>query len=107
MIDLNVFVPPASHLTLNEVETINERGEIFGGGTLASGESRAFLLIPCDENHPAIEGCDYSLMEVSTVAASDATTDAAPQRQLTREETSRIHALLKNRHRGFMPRTIR
>ena len=101
MIDLNVFVPPGIDLTLTEVEAINERGELFGIGTFASGKSRAFLLIPCDEGHPNIEGCDYSPMEVSAVAASH----SAPQRQLTPKEISRIHALLMNRHRGLMPRT--
>jgi probable HAF family extracellular repeat protein len=63
MIDLNVFVPPGSDLTLTEVEEINDRGEMFGIGTLANGKDRAFLLIPCDENHPGVEGCDYSMVE--------------------------------------------
>jgi probable HAF family extracellular repeat protein len=102
MIDLNVFVPPGVNLKLGDVESINDRGEMFGAGTLPSGEGRAFLLIPCDRNHPNIEGCDYSPMELSPVAASHTT----PQRQMTPEDISRIHALLMNRHRGFMPRTI-
>jgi probable HAF family extracellular repeat protein len=64
MIDLNLFVPPDSNLTLTDVETINDRGEMFGIGTLANGNDRAFLLIPCDENHPNIEGCDYTMVDV-------------------------------------------
>jgi len=63
IIDLNMFVPPGSDLALNDVETINANGEMFGMATLASGDARAFVLIPCDENHPGIEGCDYSLVE--------------------------------------------
>jgi probable HAF family extracellular repeat protein len=54
IIDLNVFVPPGSDLTLTEVEQINDRGEMFGIGTRANGEDRAFLLIPCQEGE---EGC--------------------------------------------------
>ena len=102
MIDLNVFVPPGVNLTLVEVEQINNRGEMFGIGTLATGESRAFLLIPCDEGHPNIKGCDYSPMELSTVAASHTT----PQRQMTHEEISRVHALLTKQHHGFVPETL-
>jgi probable HAF family extracellular repeat protein len=66
MLDLNVFVPAGSGLTLNEVEQINDRGEMFGIGTLASGEDRAFFLMPCEEGE---EGC---------VDASESTA-AAPQ----------------------------
>lgn len=45
-------------------------GEMFGIGTLAGGNDRAFFLIPCDENHPDVEGCDYSLMDLSALPAS-------------------------------------
>jgi hypothetical protein len=34
------------------VEQINDRGEMFGIGTLTDGNDRALFLIPCDENHP-------------------------------------------------------
>ena len=111
MVDLNTLIPPGSPLQLVYAIGINDRGEIAGNGVPAGVStapptqdtmSHAFLLIPCDENHPAIEGCDYSPMEVSAVAASH----SAPQRQLTPQEISRIHALLTNRHRGFMRRTM-
>lgn len=79
MIDLNLFVPSGSNLTLTEVETINDRGEMFGIGTLANGNDRAFLLIPCDENHPGIESCDYSMVEAGTVAPVQPTARATPR----------------------------
>jgi probable HAF family extracellular repeat protein len=68
LIDLNVFVPPGSDVTLQDMEQINDREEMFGIGTLPSGNARAFVLIPCDENHPGIKGCDYSMMEVPAAA---------------------------------------
>jgi len=74
MIDVNDVVAPGSNLTLNEIEKINDRGEMFGIGTLTNGENRAFLLIPCDENHPGVEGCEYNLMD--TAAAASPTTPA-------------------------------
>lgn len=69
--DLNALIPPGSPLYLEQVETINDRGEIAGTGVDASGNGHAFLLIPCDENHPQLKGCDYSL-----VNATAATTPA-------------------------------
>jgi probable HAF family extracellular repeat protein len=70
MIDLNQFLPPGSDITLIEVEQINDRGEMFGQGMLTTGEDRAFLLIPCDDDHPGIEGCNYSMMDASAAASA-------------------------------------
>jgi probable HAF family extracellular repeat protein len=101
--DLNTLIPRGSALHLFKGVDINDRGEIAGFGGLSNGDVHAFLLIPCDEKHPGIEGCDYSLLEVSAATASHAT---ETQKQLTPQEISRIQDLLMNRHRGFMPRTI-
>ena len=67
MIDLNVFVPPGSDLSLPDVETINDRGEIFGSAALPNGDMHAFLLIPCEEGE---EGC---------VVSAEATAVTAPK----------------------------
>jgi len=70
LVDLNNLVPPDSKIHVSEPETINDRGEIAGLGVDASGNSRAFLLIPCDEDHPGVEGCDYSLADTVTAVSS-------------------------------------
>jgi probable HAF family extracellular repeat protein len=109
MVDLNTLVPPGSPLQLVEAVTINERGEIAGNGvplglppTDFFTLGHAFLLIPCDEGHPSIEGCDYGPVEVSAVAASHTTS----HREMTPEDISRIHALLMKQHHGFMQRAM-
>jgi len=72
MLDLNVLVPPVSDLTLADVEKINDRGEMFGNAALPNGDARAFLLIPCDDDHPGVEGCDYGMVDAATAAAQSA-----------------------------------
>jgi probable HAF family extracellular repeat protein len=78
VVDLNDLIPPGSGLHLVIAKDINDRGEIAGVGNplgvpLDDGSNEAhghdFLLIPCDENHPGIEGCDYSLVEASTAVS--------------------------------------
>jgi len=66
--DLNTLIPPGSALYLQFTNAINDRGEIAGTGVDASGNGHAFLLIPCDENHRGIEGCDYSVVDAATAA---------------------------------------
>jgi probable HAF family extracellular repeat protein len=61
--DLNALIPQPSSLYLTAPETINDRGEIAGVGLDLEGNQHAFLLIPCDNNHPDIEGCDYGLVD--------------------------------------------
>lgn len=65
MVDLNDLVSRAD-MTLTG-GFINDRGEITGFGVLANGDLHAFLMIPCDENHPAIEGCDYSMLSADSL----------------------------------------
>jgi probable HAF family extracellular repeat protein len=68
MIDLNTLVPSYSALTLTEATFINDSGEITAERVLSNGDQRAVLLIPCDDHHPGIEGCDYDEVEVTAEA---------------------------------------
>lgn len=70
-VDLNLLIPPNSPLHLTAAQYISDSGEIVGGGDpVGCGNNDAcnhvYVLIPCDENHPAVEGCDYSLVDAST-----------------------------------------
>jgi probable HAF family extracellular repeat protein len=69
IVDLNILVPPGSGVTILNAFDINDRGEIAGNGVLPNGDVRSVLLIPCDENHPRIEGCDYEPVEVVSEAS--------------------------------------
>jgi probable HAF family extracellular repeat protein len=83
IVDLNTLIPSGSSLIVVATNDIHDRGEIAGEG-LPTGCSdwtacgHAFLLIPCDENHPDVEGCDYSLVEGSATAASSAPATQRP-----------------------------
>jgi len=50
MVDLNTLIPANSGISLIAASNINDRGEIAGVGLLLNGDTRAFLLIPCEED---------------------------------------------------------
>ena len=73
VMDLQTLVQPGSGLTLIDAIFINDRGEIAARAKLSNDDEHAVVLIPCDEGHPDVEGCDYSMVDVSAAArASDA-----------------------------------
>lgn len=61
--DLNALVDPGSGLTLGWALYINDDGEISAFGADSSGNNHDVLLIPCDEHHLGLEGCDYSMVQ--------------------------------------------
>jgi len=67
-IDLNALVIPGSGIHFAHAVSINDRGEISGEGLLSNGDHRATVLIPCDENHPEVEGCDYHTVDSEAAA---------------------------------------
>jgi hypothetical protein len=107
MVELQTLLVPGSDISVScahcaeAAYNINDSGEIAGQGVLSNGDSRAILLIPCDENHPNVEGCDYSLV--------DATTAAAPVQvpQVSHSPSGPVQDLITNplgRLRGRTPR---
>jgi probable HAF family extracellular repeat protein len=68
IVDLNTLVLPGSDVTILNAFDINDRGEIAGNGVLPNGDARAVLLIPCDEDHADVEGCDFDTVDAETAA---------------------------------------
>jgi probable HAF family extracellular repeat protein len=81
LFDLNALIPLGSALSVTQTYTINNRGEIAGEGRDGSGHDHALLLIPCDEDHADVEGCDYDLVEEA--AATQQTPASVTQKQTT------------------------
>jgi probable HAF family extracellular repeat protein len=79
MVDLSTLVSPKPDFTSLGVININERGEIAGFAMNAEGYGRAVLLIPCDENHPNVEDCDYGLVDPSITVQENEAQSSAPE----------------------------
>jgi len=106
LIDLNNLIPSNSPLHLVYAYSINDRGEIAGNGWDANGNEHAFRLIPCDEEHPDLDGCDYDAMEGETEAAVRSTqithAPAPASAKLSPAETmTRLRSLRAGRTRRF------
>lgn len=87
--DLNALIPAGSPLHLQWARGINDRGEVAGSGLDAGGNVHAFLVIPCDENHPGVEGCDYSRVEDSARSSAPRDIPGETQRPPQAQRTHR------------------
>jgi len=92
IVDLNTLILPGSALYLTASDNINDRGEIAGSGVDANGNGHGFLLIPCDENHPGVEGCDYSLVDTDAQLST---------RPVVRAFTPNLPSVLSRRNARF------
>ncbi|MGO9088849.1 MAG: hypothetical protein ACLQBK_26900 [Candidatus Sulfotelmatobacter sp.] len=72
IVDLNSLVPLDSTVHVAGAVAINDRGEIVAEGAPGDGSAHVVVLIPCDENHPAIDGCDYSMVDATSATQSPA-----------------------------------
>jgi probable HAF family extracellular repeat protein len=68
LVNLNTLIPPGAGVTLGGAINANGRGEIAAVGTLSNGDHRALVLIPCDEDHPDLEECQYESVDAGTAA---------------------------------------
>ena len=91
MVDLNALVPPDAPVQVFWAAYISDRGEIVAyalpRGTL---QLHTVLLLPCDENHPGIEGCDYSMVDLDTPLAPRLAAMAGQAGWATRDSKSSV-----------------
>ena len=113
MVDLNSLVPLDSPLQLFAAFNINDQGEIVGGGMPHSctnsdtcPDNHAFLLIPCDQYHPGIQNCDYSLVETDTAAWTSAEQPAIPQEQPAPDQRNPIRPSRRGLRTPSLPRLL-
>jgi len=97
IVDLNALIPPNSGIQLVEAQQINDRGEIAAEGPDANGNNHAVLLIPCDGNHPGVEGCDYSVVDAAALQPS---APPAAQGPAAGNQRNRMPAGMSNRFRS-------
>ncbi len=99
VVDLSTLISPPTDLSLLVIG-INDRGEIAGNGDNANDIDHAILLIPCDENHPDVEGCDYSMVDATVAAQNPEPVPNATQHS-TRSQRRNRNALRRNASRTF------
>jgi probable HAF family extracellular repeat protein len=97
MVDLSTLIPPNPDLQLDHGFQINDRGEIAVRGVFSNGDIHSFVLIPCDENHPGVAGCDYSMVDAATLQPS---APPAAQGPAAVNQRNRMPAGMSNRFRS-------
>lgn len=94
--DLNSLIQANSGLAIGDVNFINDRGEIAATGVLPNGDEHAILLVPCDQDHPNVEGCDYSMVEGSGLTSDSSKPITHQQLTSTRLSPEAIRRLMQS-----------
>jgi probable HAF family extracellular repeat protein len=87
-VNLNTLVTPASNVNVVFPVSLNDRGEIAADGILPNGDVHAVVLIPCDDDHEGVEGCDYQLVEEAAVQNTIAAPSALAHTAATRANST-------------------
>jgi probable HAF family extracellular repeat protein len=95
-IDLNVFLPPGSDLTLYETHFVNDRGEIVAVGILPNGDQHIVVMVPCSDRES--ENCRGARDETA-ISNKLSGLDGKPSR-LNPDSLSAIRARMNHRFRG-------
>jgi uncharacterized membrane protein len=106
-VDLNTLVIPGTTMLVTEALIINDGGEIGCLGLDGGMVERACVLIPCDENHAGVEGCEFDTVDTETVAqvrpaqivqpsAASSFANLSPAERMTR-----FRSMTANRNRRF------
>jgi probable HAF family extracellular repeat protein len=108
IVDLNSLVLPGATVHVAGAAAINDRGEIVAAGLPPYGSEHVILLIPCDEDHADVEGCNFETVEATAtvglnsahVAQAFATTVSHPKVS-AKEMIAQIRSLREKRNRRF------
>ena len=101
LVDLNTLVAQDSPFFVFTASFISDSGEIAAFGSLANGDQHALLLVPCDEGHPNVEGCDYRLVTNSSAASQEPRTTVAPHALSPAIANGRNREMLMSRRHRF------
>jgi len=107
IVDLNTLISGNSQIFLYWSTFISDSGEIAAYGSLANGDTHALLLIPCDEEHTGIEGCDHEPVDAAVASQTSTAPVVLAQAAATQPSVTpsvvkdRIRALMLNRSRRF------
>jgi probable HAF family extracellular repeat protein len=71
IVDLNTLVLSGATVHVAGAAAINDRGEIVAAGLPPDGSEHVIVLIPCDEDHVDVEGCDFETVEATATAGTN------------------------------------
>jgi probable HAF family extracellular repeat protein len=104
LVDLNTVIQPGTGYQLTNAFNINDRGEILAkaaplGFTPNDGADLGHLalLIPCDDDHPNVKGCDHSMVDSAKGQTGVKAAPYPPVNQQTTDSSHRVVNSFRNR----------